>query len=60
MGSFDPQTPNGTNNRQTDTFGPTTLVDRTYSGLSNGSLSQSLGLQGDALTAGGAPTRRAA
>ena len=58
VGSFDPQTPNGTNNRQTDTFGPTTPVNRQYSGLSNGSLSQSLGLQGDALSASGATDQK--
>jgi hypothetical protein len=36
-----------------DTFGPTALVVRHFSGLGNGSLSQSLTLPGDALTAGG-------
>ena len=56
VGSFDPQTPNGTNNRQTDTFGPTTPQTRVYAGLSDGSLSQSLGLKNDALVAGGTQT----
>ena len=41
-----------------DTFGPTALVVRHFSGLGNGSLSQSLTLPGDALTAGGVQTSR--
>ena len=50
-GTFDPQTPNTTNNRKNDTFGATT--SSTYAGGAGIFLSQSLALPSATLTAGG-------
>lgn len=52
LGTFDPQTPNTSNNRDNDTFGPG-AVTRTYAGAADGSLGESLALSGEQLKAGG-------